>query len=152
MDTTTTDTNDTGAGSGQSGSGTVPGSASPTAPPSAQDTVGIVAGIEHAALQAGSIAALGATAETAVEAALGNNQAPAPTDPIVQQVQSVAARVEAVELVVNKLVPANVHDRLLAAEQTIAALVTAAEQTAPLFGKLWHFFEVHLGGKDIAPK
>lgn len=150
MDTTTTDADTSGSGGGQSGSGTVPGSASPTAP--ALDVGTFVAGIEHAALQAGSIAALGATAETAIEAALGTNQAPAPTDPIVQQVQWLNSRVQSVEQVVNALAPANVHDRLLAAEQTIAALATAAEQSAPLFAKVWHFFEVHLGGKDIAAK
>lgn len=149
------------SGSGQSGSGTVPGSTTATAevvpaaqreePTSSVTSGGVEQQFDHLVLQAGSLAAIGATAETAIEAALGTNQSPAPTDPVLQQIAAIESRVTSVETIVNATTPPEYHARLLALEETVAALIKLAEEAAPWWTKIVHLFDVHFSGKVNPP-
>ena len=148
-------------------SGTEPGTSGTSAASSESANVtgpgwsgigGAGAEFDHLSLQAGTIARTGASVEQAINAALEANQMPAPSDPMEQQLASMASRLATAETVLNALAnnPAIgggpvMAARLTNAENTLAALVKAAEEAEPLYARLKHLFDVHWAGKIPGP-
>jgi hypothetical protein len=152
------DTNDLFPDSGQTGGGTaLPAVAAQT--PTGVDAA--LRAVDHATAAVTAITEAGATVAQALEAATMQNQAPAPSDPVMQQLASLHARVTGVENVTNVLAgaigagamgagvsqtAAPIISRIGKVEAAVESLANFAETAAPLFERLKSLF-AHFGGK-----
>lgn len=146
------------SGIGQQGSGTDGGLPAALAPNQANEGDVILetdTGFSHDAMRAGSIAAAGANAETAVAAAMSANAAPAPSDPLETAVQNLHERLAGVEndIADTRAEVASVSAAMQAfgsANGLFAKLQAAfdfIETAKPLLTRIETAFNTHFSGK-----